>query len=155
MHLDEVDQSVADIVEVQMAPYVDTYPIYLDHNEYPPIRLMLDRDYKVVKFIYQFSLFTTSLPKKINPIPVTEAVSNINKGIGTIVSAYQDLARPINLDEANNVELSQVVVEYRVDSQSGLVLPVYKFTGTAESVDGDKMRVQVITPAAKTLRYNQ
>lgn len=155
MHLDEVNQSNADIVEIQLAPYVDRHPIYLDRSEYPPVRLMLDREYQVVKFIYQFSLFTAGLPKKIDPISVETAITNINSGVGSIVSAYQDRAQPIDLEEASDVELTQVAIEYRVDTQSGLVLPVYKFTGTAISTYGEKMRIQVITPAAKTVGQNQ
>lgn len=150
-HLDETQQTQADVVEFELAPFIGEYPVLFEHREYAPMKIMLDSSYRVIRLIYQFALFSTALSKEIDSISLETAIENLNNGRGSIVSAYQDAAEPLNLEVVKDVDLTQVQIEYRVDQSSGLVLPVYFFTGTAKNNAGDTMRIQLFTPAVKTL----
>lgn len=150
-HLEETQQTQADLIEFELAPYIGEYPVLFSHREYAPIRIMLDRSYQVIRFIYQFSLFSTSLPKEINSISLQTALANLNNGEGSVIAAYQDEAVPLDLEIIKNVVLTDVQLQYRVDRTSGVVLPVYYFVGTAENNAGNSMRIQLITPAVKTI----
>lgn len=149
-HLDKTQQTQADIIEFELAPFIGEYPVLFEHREYAPMKIMIDSSYRVVRLIYQFSLFSTALSKEIATISLETAVENLNNGRGSIISAYQDAIEPLNLEVVKDVDLTEAQLEYRVDQSSGLVLPVYFFTGTAKNSTGDTMRIQLITAAVKT-----
>ncbi len=150
-HLEATQQTQADIIEFELAPYIGEYPVLFEHREFAPMKIMMDDSYQVIRLVYQFALFTTTLPKEIASITLEEALINLNKGHGSVVVAYQDVAQPLDLEVVKNADLTNVQLQYRVDQPTGLVIPMYHFTGTAENAAGTNMRIQLMTPAVKTL----
>jgi hypothetical protein len=146
--LKEISPKEANLISFSFAYFVQNYPIFIENQEFAPIRLMISSNYRVQKAIFYPLLIKVNEQIDSQAINVEKAVENINQGQASVISAYQDINHLPDISELSG-NLDSVEVEYRADSTTGLIYPYYKFSGNLRNKDGET-DVQLITPAIKT-----
>ena len=150
-HYDTVESPAeADVVQIPFAYTLDNLPIfYANRSEYPFI-LYVTGDNKVGKvFFYPQSLRYTSLSKN-DTLTIDQAIANINRNQGAIVSFTQDEGSENVLAEIKSAKLTNVTMEYRLDPDSNILYPFYRFSGTAQNATNVTLAIELITPAVAT-----
>lgn len=156
VHLDKTSKDEADFVEIPFTLKVSQYPVFVGHNERPPFVLTFDGSGTLVKMTFQAQIMTTSILRQSPTISSQQAVSNITNGQGSVISAYQQIAKPLDLKLIYSGTLTSAKIEYRADVESGVIFPVYRFSGTLLNNQGHEMTADIITPAvATTQQTNQ
>lgn len=150
VHLDKTSKDEANFIEIPFSLKLSQYPVFVGHNERPPFILTFDSSGTLIKMTFQAQIMTTSILRQSPTITSQQAVSNITNGQGSVVSAYQQIAKPLDLKTIYSGTLTSAKIEYRADIESGVIFPVYRFSGILLNNQGTEITADVITPAVAT-----
>jgi len=128
----------------------EEFPVIFEKADQPLFFVTMDGNntVRLVTFYSQFQNYVKVDTKA--PISVEQALDQIQNGVGSILSASTVEVNRVKMSDLTSAILTAVTVEYRLDPQSSLLYPFYKFSGTATSANNVAADIQVITPAIQT-----
>jgi hypothetical protein len=143
----EVVPAQASVVLIPFAPLLDNLPVYYRNVSDWPYMVTINSQDELVRLEF-FPLFFTFEPVgQRNLIGVERAIENINRNQGSIISGYQNDLTPLNWQAVTRGTLTQVSLEYRIDNETNLVYPFYRFSGQLINDQEQIIEAEVITPA--------
>jgi hypothetical protein len=149
-HYEAVPAVEATVVELSYTWKINNYPIFLPQQSKPPVRILVGKTGTIEKFVFPFLQPTIVSTEEVEPISVKTAFANLNNGIGSVISAHQDTTTPFTVAEIKNGTLNAVQLEYRIDANSNIIFPNYRFFGKANNDNNDTYTVELLTPAVAT-----
>ncbi len=151
-HLSPSSKENAEWIKIPFSYLIeDQYPVYYQKELRPVAEVFVGPKYEIRKLsIYAPFLYFEEYIQK-NSISINQAVDNINQNKQTvIINALTSEHGTLDLDKIRSGELREADLEYRLDQNSGLLYPFYRFKGQLISQEGDKVFAQIITSAVKT-----
>ncbi len=140
----EPDKATA--LMIPFAPTINDIPIFYKKQTDYPFFVTIDGKNEVRKIVFLPQFQTYRAVAKTPSISVEKAINQILAGKASIINAtYQ--TEPLSLSNLRDAELTSVSLEYRDDSEQGVVYPFFHFTGTATSTTGLAAQIEIITPA--------
>jgi hypothetical protein len=140
-------------IDLAYSVHYHDIPIY-DH-EYPlsAITLQIDGDNTIAGALPASIMSAQPQEQEFPTLSINQALSNIKNNKAYLASYndynYGNLNSSFveNLSTLTNISLSTAVLEYRLNDAGDLAIPSYHFSGTANDTRGNKMDVDIITPA--------
>lgn len=139
--------STETVYAVPFSVEVAGYPLYLGDSRSLPLRVMVEKSGAI-----NTMLFEPTIPalNEIGPKTILtsqQSLENLKQGAGSIITANSDSnVSTLSLSRLDQLTLTTLELEYRVDIEQQLAYPFFRFTGTA--VQGNRqITVEVITPA--------
>lgn len=144
-----VGENEAEIIMVPFGHQLEGFPVLYGNSLYQPVEIFVDGDgVKKVSIFTQVVNFVENGSRK--SLSVNEAVDKINnENLGSIISVGYTTPYNYSLENIASGELESAVLEYRTDSESGAVLPYYRFSGVLTDGDGYEFEGEIITPAVE------
>lgn len=129
------------------------YPYRFDKIPYSnfEVGINMDGGVKYISFFPQF--FDSQVVSEKTLIPIEEATTNISEqkaSITTFQYVNENDIRELNLNSLQQVNLTEIEVQYRLDLSLNMLYPFFAFSGTAVDQNNNQLRVQIITPAVAT-----
>lgn len=144
-----VAPGLASFITNNYSQTVSGIPIVLDVNASFPLSLTVDSDLRITKVVYQPQYIEFYEQSVVNTISINEAIKNINRNQGAVISAFGTETAFFTLDSVTDGTMDFVDLEYRVLPDNNLAVPYFRFSGNATTGDGNMIEVQIITPAYK------
>jgi hypothetical protein len=147
----EKDYGAINAMEIPFSYSIEDVPLYVGHEEKPPLSVLINNEYEIQKIVFQTVFFYPLVREEsLNIISISEAVENINnKQHASIISAYESESGFFSLEEISEGELTSVTLEYRADLDTKTAYPFYRFSGKLENSEGKIITAEIITPAIK------
>jgi hypothetical protein len=143
-NLNEATQMV-----IPFAYQIEGLPVMVGTTSSFPAEVFIDRNRTILKIIFSPVPLSYTLTPAQRVISLDEAVANINNQKGTIIGYNLESGTDISLGQIQQGELTQVIMEYRLDPTSNLIYPFYHFAGKVQTPSGETA-LEVITPAIVT-----
>ena len=144
-----VDQSVADLVKIDLRPKIDDYPIITGQNTTTDAFIFIDKAYNWRKIIVSQSL-TTLESRQETTLNINQAIENIKQNNYFLVDQFNQKSASIKSSDLQNVSLTNVDLEYRLSPQNQTLTPYYHFYGTGLDQPTNTVSViELITSAIK------
>ncbi len=140
--------------EFSLIPYsivVDGYPVFFQSTNSLPFYVTVSQAGQIVKVDIRPQLVRVSQMQSVATITLKQALVQIQGGVATIINAGKETVGPLNMSSLNQVELSSLTIEYRVDEGTRKLLPYYRLSGTALNTSQEKITLEIITPAVPTV----
>lgn len=83
-------------------------------------------------------------------LTLTQALNAINAGHAAIIAYQTTSVESVKFEDIRSGTLNEVVIEYRIDSDTDQLIPFYRFSGTLTDAESNTLDVQLITPAVAT-----
>lgn len=147
VHMLEVVPAQASEVLIPFAPLIDDLPVYYRNFTSWPFMVTINSQDELVRLEFYPLFFTFETIGQRNLISVERAIENINRNQGAIISGYQTDLTPLNWQAVTRGTFDTVSVEYRIDNESSLAYPFYRFSGQLINDEGQTIEAEVITPA--------
>lgn len=145
----EVSKDQAELVNIKFYYLIDNLPILYAKKSDPSFDVTVDAQNTLLSMTFYPQFINFQIIGTRASIPIEKALSNIQNNQAAIVNV-QNYKTAIDLKSLNDVTLDSVTLEYRADDTSKLVYPFYHFRGQATDSFGDRLNIQVITPAVTT-----
>lgn len=139
----------ARVIFLPFSYQIDGTPVFYNNQREYPFEFVIDSDLHIRKFSFYPLFIQLQLLQKQKTISINQAVIHINQGKASLIGE-----RSTNIGDISQItsaQLSEVSVEYRSDPQSKYVYPFYRFSGDATDANGQKIHVELITPAIQTI----
>lgn len=138
----------ADIIALYFSQKIDGFPLFVDSSTFSDLFVWVGGGNQVIKADFPQRLTPTVSEKNLTSISFDRARSAVESKKGSIVSITIDKQIVNNKVNLGNVTLSDVSIEYRLDSKSNTFYPFYRFDGLSTIKDtGQDVSVVIITPA--------
>jgi len=142
----------AGLARIPFTYVIDGFPTSFRNTASEPFNVVVTTEgvVTIINFYPQFLEITSA--ERIKTISTQTAISNINLGRGSIISAYLegDAPVPTDLAQISSGDMTEAAIEYRFDESINTIYPFYKFKGSAVNGDGNSFKVEIITPAVAT-----
>ncbi|HQM15654.1 MAG TPA: hypothetical protein PLM16_00385 [Candidatus Woesebacteria bacterium] len=150
LHLEVVKPELAEYIEVPFAQMINETPVLIGQNVYEPIRIMVAANGSVQKAtIFPFSLS----PRLISSSPllsVEQVIEEINQNqFASIIYAQQQDIFPYSTSNVVSGRMNSVKLEYRLDQNSLMLLPYYRFSGSITNDSNETLEVEILAPAVR------
>lgn len=153
-HLEETDPNNSGIIEIPFSFQIEGLPVFFEHYEDFPFKVMINADYQLQKLTFQPVVATFEVVSTNQTISLEEALININNNQASIVSAYEPISGIFKLEDIESGKLTSVTIEYRLDNQTNYAYPFYKFAGLLINDNQQEITAEIITPAIKITPQN-
>lgn len=149
-HFDPVPESEATAVKLVFAPHLGGVPIVISNSSVMPIELFIDGNNQVRKVFFFEQIPQYQPLPEVEVFDVPTAITQINQGQAAIIAFSQQKLLQVSLKQITSAQLTKVFLEYRSDPNSRLLVPYYRFVGTAVNDLEDTLDIELITPAVVT-----
>lgn len=154
-HLSPTTPESAAFIEIPYAQAHDKIPIYRDMDQLPPVRIMVNKNNSIQKVVISPFIVDYQVVHKAKLLSINEALELTNiMGVGSIIFARHTGSFPYSLANITSGTLTEVALEYRVDTELQLIYPFYRFFGELTNDQGDVFEAQIITPAVQVQAIN-
>lgn len=129
---------------------INGYDLYLSSKLEPTISVLVAKDYQVAKIVINNpSYVATSLgySKTIDQEEVKESI--IDKK-GKIIGIDDHSGTTNSYENISSLIIQNVIIEYREDPSLQLIIPFYRFEGTAISEEGKNLNIDIVYPVIET-----
>lgn len=148
----QVSPAEADIVEIPFFYQVGNQPVYSDEDLFSPILIKVNSQNQVLNFTMSPTLFTPSTQRtNVQSLPIEQIKNRLltnNVGVIQIGSQSSD---GFTIQDIQSLTISQIKIEYRLNSQSNQVMPYYRLSASAINLNGTTTLLELITPAIQTV----
>lgn len=144
------EKETAHVMQIPLTYELEGYPVYYEGEEDYPFFCKIDNNYNLSRVVFKNFFYNFESIFKMPPISVDMAISNIKKGVVSIIDAESQIVDNIDLNWINEAELYSVEIEYRYDDILKIVYPFYRFEGTLTNSAGINIQAALITPAVAT-----
>lgn len=141
-------KTTANIASIPFQFSLDAFPVFFNSDAVPFATVWVTADGSVEK-----AEFSTVPPKAISSttaktLTIPQALERLKNGSGSVISV-QLIGQTLRLDELATASLERVNIEYRYTASDTLYYPYFHFIGTAKTVNGETIGVEIITPAVE------
>lgn len=110
--------------------------------------LIVDSNYQVTKLVLFPPPQNPRLLRTAPTLTAQIALDNLSQGIGIVTHLSLPLGQTqSDLSQLERLALETVSLQFRLDPQSGNIIPYYQFTGTGKSTSSISRPIEVVTPA--------
>lgn len=129
---------------------IENFPVVFEKADQPLFIVTIDGNntVRLVTFYPQFQQYSKLEAK--TTLSIQQALEQIQNGVASILRASVVDFDKVKMSDLTAATFTAVTIEYRLDSQSNLLLPFYKLSGTATSANKVTADIEVITPAVQT-----
>ena len=139
----------AEAARIPFTYTINSLPVFYGKEYQNPYEVFVSADYQIIKVIFQPIFPNYTIIDQAPTISVRQAVQQINNNVGSLVYVSANPGGELSLASFRSGELKSASVEYRIDDNSHLMYPFYKFTGILVNDQGVNVGVEVITPAVR------
>lgn len=150
-----VDEKTAKIIHIPFAVQLDSYPVFYNNQREFPFAVQVNSSNDVQQLFFYPQFFKTQPVNSFSSLSPSQALNNIQAGKATIIGRRNNQPEVINLNQISSADLQSMNIEYRVDNQSNLALPYFRFTGQGHNTANQEFEFEVITPAIPTVTTTQ
>lgn len=129
---------------------INGYDLYLSNKLESTMSVFIAKNYQVAKIVINNpSNISTSLGYS-ETIDQEQVKENIIDKKGTIIGIDDHTGSTNPYENISSLIINNVVVEYREDPSLQLVIPFYRFEGTATSDNGKSLDIDIVYPVIET-----
>jgi hypothetical protein len=142
----------AHLAVIPFAPTIENLPVFIGSTSNFPLEVFVARDLSVRKVVFSPTSLQFEPSAEADIISIDEALKNINTNQKAAVTQFSNIEVGTTIDLSDIVagQLSEVFLEYRLDSELQVIYPFYRFRGRVENAAGDKFEIELVTPAVVT-----
>lgn len=135
------------IFAVPFSVDVSGYPLYLNASRNVPLKVMVEKSGAVNTVLFEPNIPIMKQLGLKTLLSPQEAVEGLTQGRGSIITASSESnVTELSLASITQLNLSEVILEYRVDSELQLAYPFFRFSGSATQADR-QLHIELLTPA--------
>lgn len=150
-HYNEVSESNARQVTIPFAYLIEGYPLFYEKQSEFPFEVTVNNANEVVKVSFAPQFLTITTLQNAEIISPAAALSNLNeRSLGALVKAQNRAVDNANLSQVVGGQLTRGSLEYRLDPETHIAFPVYRFDGSITLESGSVLDASIITPAVAT-----
>lgn len=129
---------------------IESIPVFIGTSQVFPAEVMVNRELQVNRVLFNPTRLSYTLTPNQPTISVQEAIDQLNNTqTGILLSFHTKTGEIKSFTEISGGTLHTVNLEYRLDPNTNLIYPFYRFTGDITTPTGTSI-VDIATPAIKT-----
>ncbi|MCB9813471.1 MAG: hypothetical protein H6772_03630 [Pseudomonadales bacterium] len=145
----EVRQGKQTIV-VSFVQKINGLNLFHSNKTTDTIHVFVTQNYQISKVIINNPSLVANYSGKAQTLSSGKVLSEIKNGIGSVLSITTSTGNTDIFSEVRNINLNSAELEYRDDVKNKNIIPFYRLKGSAETIDGEPLTIEIIYPAIKT-----
>lgn len=148
-HYESATPEEATLLRVPFSRQFGGLPVKVDFERDFPLEIIVDSSGELAILIVRPYSLEFKAESQRDVITVQDAIRNVELGNASIIDSFSEETFRPKLDVVRRGTITDVVVEYRVDSAHKTLIPYYRFSGEFVNDQDDLFAAEVITPAVR------
>lgn len=150
-HDEPIKKEDATMVAISFVYSVDGKPAYINNQRKSPIKVYVDGTGTIVKADFSLTQFVPKDSQTVRPISFSDAIKDKNNIF--LLSVSNPTLTKLPFEQMSKLTIQSITLEYRLDSNRSLLIPMYRCTGTAVyTASTVESEIEFVIPAVVTKR---
>ncbi len=150
-HDEPVEKDKATMAAISFVYSVDGKPVYVNNQRKSPIKVYVDGTGTIVKADFSLTQFVPKDSQTVRPISFSDAIKDKNNIF--LLSVSNPSLTKLPFDQMSKLTIQSIALEYRLDSNRSLLIPMYRCAGTAVyTTTTIESEIEFVIPAVVTKR---
>jgi hypothetical protein len=147
-YLDVSTQENARVVTIPFFLSIGGNRAFFENQFDAPILMYVNSAHSIIKAIFTPYQITQKESYEVDTVSASQALTKLYANV--VVGLYRENSERINSQDVRELTITEVSVEYRLDSKSNTILPMYRYSGNAVTKQNDEAAVVFLLPAIQT-----